>query len=458
MLILVGTYSEKLGHVSGKGSGLYVLDVDDETLKVRDDSSTIETKAQLGPDTSTAGGHAGMRNPTYLIAHDDGNNSDDKKVQIYVVDERGDGPGSLRALTLDKSTGKLSPLGSPLGIQPAMEAAACCHVMVTPDGEYVMAANYLCGSIVAVGRNKTDGSLIEDDVNYCSLPPHDDVDITYPGPNAARQEGSHAHMVVYSGGTKSATILVPDLGSDVIWSMPYLGRLGAGEGPIGKPLATGRDAALAGGGPRHVVLHPDPKVHKAYVAYELTSLVACFDLDVETGAIKCGDGERRPEVRNVMSGLRCNALFAECEEQQSSTDNSDARMYDHLLHDDGGRNAVPVCSDAETSVAAIRLSPDASHVVVSSRIVGAEGAISALPLTEDGCFVPGARTKIRGTIGRGVRDFVVVGGGGSGDDAAPVVIAANQDTDEIVVLRDGKEVEILTKDALTPVCLCVVPN
>jgi len=449
MLIVVGTYSEKLGHVTGKGDGLYVLDVDDETLTVKtDDSTMFFGKPQLGPSS----GPQGLANPTYLIAHQPKfnkgaagtrhNNND--RVVIYVVDERGDHPGTLRALTLNKETGELSPLGDEKDIVPAddrpREGGACCHVMLTPDEKYVLAANYLCGSLVVVGRRE-DGGLNSEDVFYYRLDGR--PAITYPGPNANRQDRSHAHMVLFSRGTESDSILVPDLGSDCVWSIPYTPY---GNEPLGTPVATGCDPLLAGGGPRHAVLHPDPNVHKVYVNYELTSLVACFDIDKTTGAIvtSLSPSYVRPKVCNVFAGTRTDSFF------NDSKDSSQI-MYENFLRNTKGEGGIPTCSDEQTSTAAIRITPDGSHVLVSSRIVNEEGAISALSLQKNGDLNTHVPAKIRGVIGTTPRDFVVVDRG----EQEYTVIAAAQDTDEIVVLEEGEAV-LLTKNAPTPVCLCVV--
>ena len=469
MLLVVGTYSEKLGHVAGKGDGLYVLNIDDETLTIKteedqDDSSSSATpffgKPQLGPSS----GPQGLANPTYLIAH--GSNETESTV-IYVVDEREDHPGTLRALNLDKETGKLSPLGGVEDVIPAddrpNEGGACCHVMVTPDGKYVLAANYLCGSLVVVGR-RADGSLNPNDVHYYRLDgkpvkraDDDNREITYPGPNANRQDRSHAHMVLYSRGTESDSILVPDLGSDCVWSIPYRPKgADSDDGPLGIPIATGYDPVLAGGGPRHAVLHPDPNVHKVYVNYELTSLVACFDIDEKTGAIVSSSAASyaRPTVCNVLAGIKSDSFFRDVSAESASEDCK--TMYEHFLQrDDMKESGVPTCSDGKTSTAAIRITPDGSQVLVSSRIVDGEGAISALSLQNNGNLNQQMPAKIRGVIGKTPRDFVFADGGEQMESA---VIAAAQDTDEIVVLRDSEEPVLLTKNAPTPVCLCVVPT
>ena len=461
MLIVVGTYSEKLGHVTGKGDGLYVLDVDGETLTLKSNeehdtaANTFffgRSQHQLGPSS----GRLGLANPTYLIAHEPKGVKDAVSVVIYAVDEREDHPGTIRALTLNKRTGELSPLGDEHDIVAAddrpHEGGACCHVMVTPDEKYVLAANYLCGSLVVVGRRE-DGSLDSDDVRYYRLDGTDDVTITYPGPNVNRQDRAHAHMVLYSKGSESDSILVPDLGSDCVWSIPYVGPKGSG-GPLGTPIATGYDPVLAGGGPRHAVLHPDPNVRKIYVAYELTSLVASFDIDEKTGAIVSSSmlSYSRPTVCNVLAGTRSDSFYSDA--SSASTSEEDKRGYEQFLRYDAKKESVPTCADKDTSIAAIRITPDASHLLVSSRIVNGEGTISALPLLENGDLNPQASARIRGVLGRTPRDFVVM----DGPITASTIIAASQDTDEIVVLRDCEEAVILTKDAPTPVCLCVVPT
>lgn len=460
MLLVVGTYSEKLGHVTGKGDGLYVLNIDDGTLTIckTDQEGGVFGKPQLGPSS----GPQGMANPTYLIAH---GSKETGSTVLYVVDEREDHPGTLRALALDKETGELSPLGGVDDIIPADdrpdEGGACCHVMVTPDEKYVLAANYLCGSLVVVGRRQ-DGSLDSKDVHYYRLDgkpvkrADDGGNITYPGPNANRQDRSHAHMALYSRGTESDSILVPDLGSDCVWSIPYKGA-DSGDGPLGTPIATGYDPVLAGGGPRHAVLHPDPSVHKVYVNYELTSLVACFDIDEKTGAIVSSSAAsyERPTVCNVLAGTRSDSFFGNDVSAESTSEDC-RKMYEHFLQRDGMKeSAVPMCSDEKTSTAAIRITPDASHVLISSRIVSGEGAISALPLQKNGDLNPQLPANIRGVIGKTPRDFILVDGG---EQIESVVIAAAQDTDEIVVLREGEEPVLLTQDAPTPVCLCVVPT
>ena len=105
-----------------------------------------------------------------------------------------------------------------------------------------------------------------------------------------------------------------------------------------------------------------------------------------------------------------------------------------------------LCSDSKTSLGAIRILPDGSHVLVSSRIVGGPGALSAIPLTAEGHFAP-SPVRITSTLGTTPRDFIVL--------SKETALVANQDDDTIVVLSHGQQARLLTEDVPTPVCLCV---
>ena len=130
-----------------------------------------------------------------------------------------------------------------------------------------------------------------------------------------------------------------------------------------------------------------------------------------------------------------------------------------------------VCSDAATSIAAVRLTPDGSHLVVSSRLVKAPGALSSIALLADGTFAPAEagshHVQISETIGRTPRDFIILPPADAvasskrqrteRDPATSVVaLVATQDDDQIVALCEGCEAIELTTAVPTPVCLCLV--
>ncbi len=474
-LVICGTYGEKLGHVHGKGKGLYVLKFDRASLTFSEDFG----EPQLGDV---------FKNPSYVTAYRD---TAAGRLDVYVVDESHNDAGAVAALILNESTGELTCNGEPVRRDLA-DAAACCHVSVTPGGTHVLAANYLTGSVVAVAR-LSDGSLDGTRVQYVDLPPAAHP-IDYPLPNAARQERAHAHMALVSVGTKSSTVLVPDLGSDVVWSIPFDAANAAA--PLGTPMPSASHPALAGSGPRHLALHPTESV--CYVAYELTSLVAAFKVDRKTGAISaeppegllCAlDGVHSHFVHGELPGAGAR-LPAGCTVEASKAFTRFVAPNAALVDAAGASGLRPghgrlVCSDQATSLAAICVTPDASHVVVSSRIVGAPGALSAIPLTPSGLFVDDYDRPIRvtGTLGETPRDFAMLpalataavgrkrqrrsseGRGGAAAAAASVephagmlALVANQNDDKIVAICEGGAPREVTMAVPTPVCVCVVPS
>ena len=450
-MIVIGTYGEKLGHVDGKGKGLYVVRFDKEKQAFSPAAGTLG-KPQLG----------NLKNPTYLTAY---RATPEASPVLYIVDERNDGAGTVSAATLDETTGKLTAIGPAI---PAVvdakgkKGAACCHVSVSPGGEHVLAANYLGGSVVAIGR-KADGSLDASRVQYLMFPPRSHK-VAFPGPNAGRQDGSHAHMCLFSQGTDRTTVLVPDLGSDVVWSVPY--DASSKKAPLGEPVATAvGHKSLQGGGPRHAALHPTKPI--AYVAYELSSQAAAFGIDPRTGAL---DGKPPLCVCNVLDGKAAAFLGGGGGEASSSGSGGGGSSKRQRGGGKGGYadlvQAGGVCSDKSTSIAAARVTPSGSHIIVSNRIVGAPGSLSAIPLLPSGKWEAGVKASITSTLGHTPRDFALLSAAtsaGAGkrkrkaaDEAAVLALAANQDTDEIALLCGGAQPRVLAKAVPTPVCLCVL--
>ena len=139
----------------------------------------------------------------------------------------------------------------------------------------------------------------------------------------------------------------------------------------------------------------------AYVAYELTSQVAAWAIDPKSGAI-----HGPPlSIVNAMSGCEEPFLGKPGGLQDSANEAAHAaqmqkdQKYSKLVEPGG------VCSDKATSLAAARVAPSGSHLVVSCRIVGAPGAVSAIPLdTTDGRLVD-RMVSLTSTLGSVPRDF-----------------------------------------------------
>lgn len=136
-------------------------------------------------------------------------------------------PGVVSSLRWDDD-GTLTLLST---VETAGDGA--CHVAVSPDGEFAVAASYVSGVVSVFGIN-ADGTLT-------GL--LDSLQFSGSGPVADRQEGPHAHQVVFVGDE----VLCCDLGGDRIHRL----RLD----PRGALVPAGDPIALpAGFGPRHLVV------------------------------------------------------------------------------------------------------------------------------------------------------------------------------------------------------------
>ncbi|MDR7332751.1 lactonase family protein [Roseateles asaccharophilus] len=141
-----------------------------------------------------------------------------------------------------------------------------CHVSIDASGRVLLLANYGGGNVVSYPI-QDDGSLGP----AVSSLRHEGRSV-----NAQRQEAPHPHAI-YPDPTQTRAY-VPDLGIDKV--MIY--RLDAASGRL-SPNVPAFAATEAGGGPRHLAFHPNGR--HAYVALELTSRVAAYRVDGESGAL-----------------------------------------------------------------------------------------------------------------------------------------------------------------------------
>ena len=211
----------------------------------------------------------------------------------------------------------------------------------------------------------------------------------------------------------------------------------------------------------------------AYVGCELTSVVVAFAVDAQSGALtdtvlgiaNSLDGQPSGFLRGAPGDLSTHSAAA-----GAWSGGSAPPSYDALLDSKGrgGRGGVLVCSDAQTSIAAVRVSPDASHVLISNRLVGGPGALSALPLAVDGTFLTDAASergaaRITGILGRTPRDFVVLGElttagrkrrrASSAPHAGMLALVASQDDDTLTLLCEGQRAVRLGAPVPSPVCM-----
>src|SRR3954447_4461413 len=178
--LFVGCYT---GEKGGEGEGIALLR--------RDSASGVLTRLGVAARTPS---------PSFLAQHP-------TLPILYAVNEL-DADGTVSAFTV-AADGELSPLS----VQPT-GGSDPAHLSVTPDGRFLLVANYSSGS-VAVHPLDAEGAPGER---------FDLLDLAGSGPDAERQDGPHAHMVV----PDRDCVLIADLGADRVWRArldPVSGRL-----------------------------------------------------------------------------------------------------------------------------------------------------------------------------------------------------------------------------------------
>lgn len=177
-------------------------------------------------------------NPTFIALSGDGS-------RLAAVSETEDQPAdTLSLFAVNGGTGELTLLG-----RQSTRGTTACHCAFDASGTMVAAANYTAGTQPA-------GNAISVHRLEKGVPGPDLANIVHTGsgPNAARQERSHAHCVRWTPDQKY--IAVVDLGMDSVRLYRATDFTLASEMHL-----------PAGSGPRHIVFHPAKPV--AYVMAEL---------------------------------------------------------------------------------------------------------------------------------------------------------------------------------------------
>ncbi|MQT11772.1 lactonase family protein [Segnochrobactrum spirostomi] len=242
--LFVGTLNRSAPYFqAANGIGLAVYRFDEET----GDAEQIDVAADVD-------------NPTFLAV-------DPIRSVIYATSEVfGWKEGVVSAYRFDPATGRLAYLN-----KQAALGSITAYCSLTADGRHLLVANYAMGGggpdrSVAVFPIRDDGGL-----DPCvSAARHEGS-----GPNAERQERSHAHCAVESPDGRD--ILAADLGLDRLVSYSL-----AADGA----LLPGRESlSLApGSGPRHLVFHPSGRF--VFAINELDSTIVSIARSAETGALR----------------------------------------------------------------------------------------------------------------------------------------------------------------------------
>ena len=202
-LLAVGTYTEILPHVQGRGLGIHLLEFDGE-------SATFRERQIL----------AGPVNPSYLCAWGD---------RLYSVSERSR-DAALDISAIEDGGARLRLIG-----RAAVPGADPRHVSVNPVARQLYVSNYSSGELLCYALDDK------------GLPAGEPQALRRQGsgPRADRQDGPHAHFAMPDAA--GAHVYLCDLGTDAI----VRHRVQA-DGLAPEPDWTLR--ARPGSGPRHLVL------------------------------------------------------------------------------------------------------------------------------------------------------------------------------------------------------------
>jgi len=232
--VFVGTYT------SGKSQGIYRFTLDTD--------SGATTAPVLAAES---------KNPSFLALSPEGH-------RLYAVNETDDfdpaGEGGVSAFTIEADS-SLRPLG-----QRSSRGADPCHLAVDPDGKRLVVANYSSGNIALLPIQP--GGALGPSLHVRAH--------TGQGPKKGRQDGPHAHAVVFAPGGRF--LLAADLGADRV----FVYRVDRANGVL-QPNVPKAVSLPAGSGPRHLAFHPSGRF--VYVINELASTLAVFSWDADGGRL-----------------------------------------------------------------------------------------------------------------------------------------------------------------------------
>lgn len=241
-LVFVGTYTNDKSH------GIFSFRFDEQRGTLTPLGLAIETPS-----------------PSFIVASADGR-------YLFAVNEvdryNGEASGSVSSFAVNRETGKLTWLStqSSKGTNP-------CHLALDRTGRFLVVANYSSGTI-AVLPVGADGRI---------APATQVIAHQGKGPDASRQEGPHAHEVVFSRDNKY--VLAVDLGIDKV--LVYRFNEGTGALTANAPAGV---SVTPGFGPRHIAFHPDDK--RAFVINEMASTITSLTWDAALGTLTAGTSTR----------------------------------------------------------------------------------------------------------------------------------------------------------------------
>ncbi len=207
-------------------------------------------------------GVAGLENASYLALHPNGRSL---FAASEIADAEGSSGGAVAAYELDGTEGLVDGIFN----RSLTHGAHPCYVSLNDNGDALFAANYSGGNVVLLPVS--DDGRLED---ASAVLAHEGE----LGPNAARQDGPHAHCIAPLSGTPY--VFAADLGLDTIIVYKH--------DPAQQVLTKHSECRLhRGAGPRHIVFHPALSV--GYVMNELDSSITLLAVDRESGTVAAGE-------------------------------------------------------------------------------------------------------------------------------------------------------------------------
>jgi 6-phosphogluconolactonase len=220
-IVFVGTYTQNLGFVNGKATGIYTCRMDPANGALTVIDSTLD-----------------INNPSFLTI------SPDKKY-LYAVAEMAMSSGEVWAYKIGDN-GKLLKINA-----VSSYGTAPCHISMDPSGKFVFVANYGTGNVASYGV-KADGGLT------------DSLSMQRNG-----GEQAWAHQILAQPNPKN--VWVVDKGADKVFTYNLNEK--------GQLIAPKSISTAKGAGPRHLALTPNGKF--VYVINELNSTINAYSYQAE---------------------------------------------------------------------------------------------------------------------------------------------------------------------------------
>jgi len=190
-----------------------------------------------------------ITNPSFLAIHP-------SQKFLYVVNEIGDyqgkKTGAITGYSIDPATGMLTKIND-----TSSGGDGPCHLVISTNGSFVLAANYGGGSVVVAPIDA--GGRLGDSRAF--------VQHRGSSVNPDRQKEPHAHSINLS--PDQAFAFVADLGLDKVFSYKF----DQVKGTLVENLE-GAAYTIPGAGPRHFAFHPSGKF--CFVINELNSTLTAL--------------------------------------------------------------------------------------------------------------------------------------------------------------------------------------